>query len=263
MAADPSVLALDAIVASMEPEAEGGSSREKGGRLGRIVAVILLALVSMLVVPAGVFAVHARRGHQCKDHLKRLGEALHAYQAEHGHFPAPYTKDAAGRPLLSWRVTLLPYLHRRDLFERFHHDEPWNSPHNLPLLDEIPATLICPELGGGQTPYQVIVGPKTDLGSINTPFEEGRGVDIREITDGVSNVILVAEAARPIPWTCPEDLDFGQGHPLPKLGSRHERGPSIVMADGGARSLPSAILPEVFRALLTINGGELINGGDG
>lgn len=43
-----------------------------------------------------------------------------------------------GKPLLSWRVMLLPYIGRSDLFEMFHLDEPWDSEHNIQLLPMMP-----------------------------------------------------------------------------------------------------------------------------
>jgi hypothetical protein len=40
---------------------------------------------------------------------------------------------------LSWRVHLLPELGEDELYRKFHLDEPWDSPHNLPLVTEMPA----------------------------------------------------------------------------------------------------------------------------
>jgi len=42
------------------------------------------------------------------------------------------------RPNLSWRVHLLPYIGEAALYHQFHLDEAWNSPHHLPLLDQMP-----------------------------------------------------------------------------------------------------------------------------
>jgi hypothetical protein len=40
----------------------------------------------------------------------------------HNFPPAAIRKD--GKPLLSWRVALLPYLDQQALYEKFHLDEP-------------------------------------------------------------------------------------------------------------------------------------------
>ncbi|HKB04137.1 MAG TPA: DUF1559 domain-containing protein, partial [Gemmataceae bacterium] len=51
--------------------------------------------------------------------------------------PADIT-DKAGKPLLSWRVELLPYMEQADLYKQFRRDEPWDSEHNLQLLAKMP-----------------------------------------------------------------------------------------------------------------------------
>ena len=49
------------------------------------------------------------------------------------------TMTMSGKPLLSWRVHLLPFLEENELYEQFKLDEPWDSPHNIKLLDQMPA----------------------------------------------------------------------------------------------------------------------------
>ena len=77
--------------------------------------------------------------------LKRIGLALHNYQAAEGQFPPAAITGKDGKPLLSWRVAILPYLEdydgrsRDDLFKAFHLEEPWDSPHNKTLLERMPA----------------------------------------------------------------------------------------------------------------------------
>src|SRR5262245_18951481 len=60
--------------------------------------------------------------------LKLIGLALHEYDAKFGNFPSLATYDANGKPLLSWRVSVLPYFHieaLNELYEQFNLDEPW------------------------------------------------------------------------------------------------------------------------------------------
>ena len=49
-----------------------------------------------------------------------------------------------GKPLLSWRVKLLPYLEQGALYKEFHLDEPWDSEHNKKLRATVPATYRSP-----------------------------------------------------------------------------------------------------------------------
>jgi prepilin-type processing-associated H-X9-DG protein len=84
----------------------------------------------------------------------------------------------------------------------------------------------------GLTGYLVVVGPETDPTSANTPFEPARGIDIREITDGASNTVLVIGTDRLVPWTKPDDLRWSRGAPLPHLASPHDGGAHVLFADG-------------------------------
>lgn len=197
---------------------------------------------------------------QCFKQLKRLGLAMHEYNEVHGHFPAPAIFGRGGKPLLSWRVELLPQLGYRSLYERFHLDEAWDSPHNLALLAEMPRELCCPGGPGrraGQTSYMVIVGPENDGFSVNTAFEPTRGADIRHFVDGTSNTILVLETDAFVPWTKPDDLHWAKGSALPGIASPHPGGAHALFADGAARFLKATIDPNVLVAILTMNGYEV------
>jgi hypothetical protein len=122
----------------------------------------IIAVVSMVVIPGIRMIVEELRRKQCEGNLNRVGLAFHQYHDSHGHFPAPAVNRADGTPLLSWRVSLMPQLGYKALYERCHRDEPWDSPHNRPLLAEMPAELACPGAGvprDGQTGYMVVVGP--------------------------------------------------------------------------------------------------------
>ena len=187
---------------------------------------------------------------QCSDRLTRIGLALHEYHNAHNHFPAPAIFNGDGAPLLSWRVAILPYLGYQSLYDRFRLDEPWDSLHNVHLLAEMPREFACP-LGPacttGQTAYQVVVGPTIDSFSINTPFDSTRGVDLREITDGTSNTVLVFEADVTVPWTKPDDLRWTPDGPLPRLSGNHAGGTHVLFADGGTRFLNSTLRRLVSR----------------
>ena len=104
--------------------------------LGGTVAVV--ALVTWLGV-AG--AVRESWRSQCNEQLNRLGLALNAYHEAHRQFPAPAIMGPGRTELLSWRVAILPHLGYQSLYDRFHLDEPWDSPHNRSLLAEMPREL--------------------------------------------------------------------------------------------------------------------------
>jgi prepilin-type processing-associated H-X9-DG protein len=223
------------------------------------LASLVLAVVSAIAVAE----IRASQLRECAVRLKQIGLAMHQYQSANGHFPAPTLSRSDGTPLLSWRVALLPQLGYQSLYDRFHLNEPWDSPHNLALIKEMPPVFQCPGDGwhaSGRTRYQVVVGPETEPTSVNTPFEPTRGVDLREITDGVSNTVLVLEASVSVPWTRPDDLRWEKGGPLPRMASPHGGGAHVLLADGSSRFLRATIDPVILLAILTINGGEITGG---
>jgi prepilin-type processing-associated H-X9-DG protein len=241
-----------------DPEPRAFASRSKiaawlaVGVIGGIVTLVMSVLIH------NSLCEYERR--QCLDQLKRLGVAMHEYHEQHGHFPAPAILGRDGKPLLSWRVALLPHLGYRSLYERFRLDEPWDSPHNRALLAEMPREFGCPAGPGrraGRTSYMVIVGPENDAYSVNTAFGPTRGADIRHFTDGTSNTILVLETDTLVPWTKPDDLHWQKGGPPPRLESPHGGGAPALFADGTARFLKPTISPQILLALITMNGNEV------
>ncbi len=75
---------------------------------------------------------------QSQNNLKQIGLAMHNYHATNNMLPPHATYDKNGKPLLSWRVFILPYIEQQDLYKQFHLDEPWDSEHNKKLLAKMP-----------------------------------------------------------------------------------------------------------------------------
>jgi hypothetical protein len=226
--------------------------------LGAVAGV--LSVSALAVVPPLVRRSHTAR---CAGNFQRLGMAMQRFHDAHGHFPAAAITDKTGKPLLSWRVALLPQLGYPSLFQRFRLDEPWDSPHNRALLPLMPPVYACPSLADSRsfvTGYQVVVGPRPVLAQVGTLFEWSRGVEVREVLDGASTTVMVAETDRAVPWTQPEDLRFDADGPLPHFGSGHPGGFHAVFADGATRFLKFSISPETLRAILTRDGGEVSGG---
>jgi hypothetical protein len=192
---------------------------------------------------------------QSVNNLKQLGLAMHNYHDVNRGFPpaAVYGKD--GKPLLSWRVLLLPYLDQNALYKEFHLDEPWDSAHNKKLLARMPKVFAVPTdekaLAAHETHYQGFVGK-------GTIFEGKKGILISDIIDGTSNTIMFVEAARAVPWTKPEDLPFDPSKPLPKLGGLFPKGFSATFCDGSVRFILNTTKPETLKLLIMRNDGQVI-----
>ena len=88
-----------------------------------------------------------------------------------------------GKPLLSWRVQLLPFLEYAELYNQFKLDEPWDSENNLKLLEKMPSTFASPRVkvkNKGYTVYQGFVGPRRHFfwSEGHAPRDRERGWDL-------------------------------------------------------------------------------------
>jgi hypothetical protein len=196
---------------------------------------------------------------QSINNLKQMGLAMHSYHDVNKVLPAAATYDANGKPLLSWRVHVLPYIEQNDLYKQFKLDEPWDSEHNKKLIPLMPEIYRSPlsKAAKGKTTYLVPVGPKTI-------FEGKNGMSIAKITDGTSNTILIVEAddAKAVEWTRPADYKIDAKDPRAGLVRAGAKGFPTAFADGSVRMLSATINLDTLRALFTATGGEVVNPDD-
>jgi prepilin-type processing-associated H-X9-DG protein len=194
---------------------------------------------------------------RCVNNLKQIMLAMHNYHDANGTFPPAFLANQEGKPLLSWRVLILPYLGEQALYQEFHLDEPWSSPHNKALISRIPDVYKCADtdLPGGRTTYLTPRGK-------STIFPGGDGISIDRITDGTSNTIAVLEVDKDhaVGWTVPDDweIDDKEIKPATILKAHPDGGSNVGFSDGSVRFLKGLINPEVFGALLSRAGGEVI-----
>ncbi len=190
---------------------------------------------------------HPDPGARTINNLKFMGLAMHNFALRNdGRLPAAAIRKG-DKALLSWRVAILPWLEQFALYEKFHLDEAWDSPHNVALLKEMPrvyAAVAPKDTPPYSTFYQGFVGP----GSL---FDGEEGTRIADVIDPIRPTLMIVEAAHPVPWTKPEDVPYDEAKPLPKHGGQFEDGACVVFADGSARFLSRRITPETLRALIT------------
>lgn len=188
------------------------------------------------------------------------------YESAFDRFPIdnnPDYFDANGQPYLSWRVHMLQYTNHRSLYQQFNLDEPWDSAHNLPLLDQMPDLYRYPGDAADSTTtrLQTFNGNGAPFGS-RSAGEDQTGPRLGEFAqDGPSNTVLVAQTAADVavPWTQPVDLAFDPGDPLAALVTFENEPLWMIMADGSRLTLSAAIVPETFEALVTNRGEEVID----
>jgi prepilin-type processing-associated H-X9-DG protein len=212
-------------------------------------------LVSALTPPNEVIAAR-RAQRQAAQNLKHIALAMHSYYGSLEHFPPPVAFSPDGKPLLSWRVSILPYLEEVSLFQQFHLDEPWDSPHNRTLIDKMPAFYRHPvsQAENGRTNYLLPVGN-------GAAFSADKPTKFRDITDGVSYTIMVAEVddEHAAIWTKPDDWAFDPADPSRGLARFSDGDCNAAFFDGSVKMLSWPQTPEDFgrlRALFTCADGE-------
>jgi hypothetical protein len=215
------------------------------------------------------------------NNLKQISIACMNYEGAHGAFPTD-SYSPEGKPLLSWRVHILPFIEQEGLYRQFKLDEPWDSPNNIRLLSQMPITYATPAESkgttakGNKTYYRGFTSPGTvfarrDLGKPAFGDNGGFapkgfapppiGIRMMDVTDGSSNTILAVEAGDPIEWSMPGDLDASPGKPFPTLGGIRPKSDvvAVIMMDGSIRMMRKNKSESEWRALVTYNGGEIVN----
>ncbi|MGH7134142.1 MAG: DUF1559 domain-containing protein, partial [Pirellulales bacterium] len=191
-----------------------------------------------LLLPAVQSARDAARLAQATNNLKQIGIAMHNHHDVFAAFPAR-ARFENGKPLLSWRVAILPFIEQKALYDQFHLDEPWDSEHNRKLIEKMPPVYANPRLDArlvqaGRTNYLAPTGP-------GTLFEGEKGAGLGTIRDGTSNTVMVVEANadRAVAWTAPDDLEIDPDHPHDGLGEFQRGFIMALFADGHVSRLTS------------------------
>ncbi len=159
-------------VQRLAPEIEKNSTfKVTGNRLllsldGTQLAAGQVGIGVGLLLPAVQAARAAARRMQSQNNLRQIGLALHNFESTFKRLPADkdflLNSKSGGKmePNLSWRVHILPYIEQNALYQEFHLDEAWDSPHNIKLLERMPDVFRHPYANTkpGYTVYQQPTG---------------------------------------------------------------------------------------------------------
>src|SRR5579864_614704 len=213
------------------------------------------SISTMLAYAAGKVRASADQI-KSQNNIKQMTLAVINYADTYGGpMPSAAICDKNGKPLLSWRVAILPYIEQDNLYKQFHLDEPWDSEHNKTLIARMPDIYKLP---GDKTKYEYPSTHYLALVGNGAAFEEKRGVRFpAEITDGTSNTIWVVEAEKAVPWTKPEDIAYDPKQ-LPKLAYFFNNRCNAGNLDGSVRTLRKDLKAEVVHPMITRAAGDII-----
>jgi hypothetical protein len=199
-----------------------------------------------------------------QNNLKQIGVALHNYASAYGDALVVHgtgangapLKNATEKPLLSWRVAILPYIEQDNLYRQFKLNEPWDSEHNKKLIPMMPKTFAPAGTPGqpGMTHLQMVIGP----GGMQ-PGATIRGIAAQ---DGTSNTVAVIEGANAVTWTKPDDIVL-PAKPAPGaikklIGGQFPKGFHVLMWDGSVRFVPDTVSENTLRLLFDPRDGMVI-----
>jgi hypothetical protein len=232
----------------------GDSETRRSRRLLPGILLILCAAIALEARPAAAADPELPTPAQdTREKLKSLGLAMHKYHERYKHFPPAVVIGPDGKTSHSWRVALLPFLgeETQRLYAKYKRDEPWDSPTNKKVLDQMPDIFrsCYDDPKSTKSAFYVLVGP-------GTVFEGSNGIKLGEITDGTSLTLLIVEARRNVPWTKPEDILYDPKKPIPTLGGFDDRSFGGAMADGSAHMLSKTIDHTILRWLIERNDGH-------
>ncbi len=248
---------------AIEPQVDGDTLtlfKVEDANLGGnpMVSVAIIGVLVALLLPAVQAAREAARLNSSMNNMKQLLLSMHNYHDATKAFPAHAIYSADGKPLLSWRVAVLPYLEQKQLYDQFHLDEPWDSEHNLKLAKQMPLVFAEPsstlDPAEGKTNYLGVGGDKGVFP------KQKKGMGIRNITDGTSNSIAIVQVddEHAVPWTKPVDFTPDADDPMSGIGPLHAGVFLAGFCDGHVDAIAYTIDPETLKALFTRNGGEVV-----
>jgi prepilin-type N-terminal cleavage/methylation domain-containing protein len=182
-----------------------------------VVIAIIGALIALLL-PAIAASREAARRSQCSNNLKQIGQAIENYQAAKTVFPASNTEVIDGwfESLRirnhSWANLIFPYLEQESLKATIDFTKSSMAAENERAAGAVVAVYRCPSYLGADfsddshyPPSKYAIGNYVSIGASDVDHIWGDGkpegvifplvqIKPKEITDGLSNTMLIAES---------------------------------------------------------------------
>jgi prepilin-type processing-associated H-X9-DG protein len=182
-----------------------------------LVALVIIAILIALLIPAVQATREAARRVQCANNLRLMALALHNYHYAFkifpcGHYSPPGDKEERH---LGFLVSLLPYAEQQAVYNSINLWHGPNAPSNRTAKNVRLMTFVCPSdsvaaaskmastnyFGNAGAGPSVLHGGQNDKQRVRGVLYQCSNVRISDITDGSSNTLIMAESlvGSPVP----------------------------------------------------------------
>lgn len=197
--------------------------------------------------------------------FEQIGLILDIYADTHRRLPDPVRRGDSGRPLHSWRLTILPYDENPATITptagimRWPIGKPWSAKESLSCR-ELRAAYCYEDLSGRELRHCTSVFALTGPG---TAFGDGEAQSPRSLDGLDSDTVLCVEVRNSeCHWMAPGDFDIrdmpntinardGDG-----ISSRYEAGFHVLFADGSVWFISRAVPFEMLSRFFTVDGAK-------
>ncbi len=147
--------------------------------------------------------------------LESIRKLMTIYYSRFGKYPPQAICGKDGKPLLSWRVSLLQVMGAdgEQFYKTFRLDEPWNGPHNSALMYKVPNYYRFTDDSARmfKTTIRIFNSPDTPYGKHKI------NLDLKQIEKPGQTFLLVSvDPENAVEWTKPDDLVYEKNN-LKKL----------------------------------------------
>ena len=262
----------------------GGTSKRRRPLKGftlieLLVVVAIIGLLVSLLLPAVHSARESASKISCKNNLRQVGIALHAFHDANETLPVGCLEwrgphSPATNRQFAWSAKLLPFIEEGNLYEQIDWSLPFDAEENEAAAKTTIATYVCPSetsdsLTEGHISYGGIFGERI----LNTTPDDGvflyeRPIRFRDIQDGLTNTLAVAEdvGGPDKQWINGRNV-FVVAHGINddeawigdnEIRGGHPGGAMVLFVDGRTTFLADSTEKELLGKWITRNGQEVV-----